>query len=95
MQRFPVCSKQIVKLNFPPATNKGWGSRLIGFREVILATENIGSINEPINVLRWIFKVFDINATGFMRVVKIPRVVRVLIKLCIPMSAWQSYSLDK
>ena len=31
----------------------GWAAKLLGFREVILATESIPYLNQPDKVLRW------------------------------------------
>lgn len=47
---------------------------------MILATENIKNMNEPIKVLRWIFKVYDIDATGYIRVVQIPSIVKIILR---------------
>ena len=63
----------------------GWGSRLIGFREVILATENIDELNDPVKVLRWIFKVYDYDAKGYIPISEMESIVQQIIR-CIGLS---------
>ena len=58
----------------------GWGSRLIGFREVILATENLQTLDAPVKVLRWIFKVYDFDAKGYIPVTDIESIVQHIIR---------------
>ena len=58
----------------------GWGSRFIGFREVILATENINNLDDPVKVLRWIFKVYDFDAKGYIPVTDIESIVQQIIR---------------
>lgn len=47
---------------------------------MVLATENIKHLNDPIKILRWIFKVYDINGRGVISVLKLPSIVRILLK---------------
>lgn len=54
---------------------KGWNTRLIGFREVILATENIHFLTQPEKIMRWIFKIHDYNGKGYISVYKISVIV--------------------
>jgi len=61
----------------------GWGSRFVGFREVMLATENINYLDDPVKVLRWIFKVYDFDAKGYIPVTDIESIVQQIISLCI------------
>ena len=58
----------------------GWGSRLIGFREVMLATENINNLDDPVKVLRWIFKVYDFDAKGYIPVKHMESIVQQVIR---------------
>ena len=67
----------------------GWGNRLIGFREVILATENIQTLDDPVKVLRWIFKVYDFDAKGYIPVTDIESIVQQIIRcLVFSMTYW-------
>ena len=50
---------------------RGWGAKLIGFREVLLATEGISKMSKPDEILRWIFRVYDQHAVGEISVYKI------------------------
>ena len=50
---------------------RGWGAKLIGFREVLLATEGISKLSKPDEILRWIFRVYDQHAVGEISVYKI------------------------
>ena len=58
---------------------RGWGSKLIGFREVLLATEGINKLNKPDEILRWIFRVYDQQAAGEISVYKIESMVNSLL----------------
>ena len=60
----------------------GWSCRLIGFREVILATENLKCLNNPEKLLRWIFRVYDYKGVGKINVHAMPNMIVQLIKLC-------------
>lgn len=61
----------------------GWGSRFVGFREVMLATENINYLDDPVKVLRWIFKVYDFDAKGYIPVTDIESIVQQIIRYSI------------
>ena len=54
---------------------RGWGAKLIGFREVILATECVSDLNQPNKVLRWLFRVFDAEGKGEISVRKIELII--------------------
>lgn len=58
---------------------KGLGAKLIGFREVILATENIHSLREPCDILQWIFRVYDSEGTGELPVRKLKDIIQQII----------------
>jgi Ca2+-binding EF-hand superfamily protein len=58
---------------------KGWGAKLIGFREVILATENIYSLREPADILQWIFRIYDSEAAGELPVRKLTDIIKRII----------------
>jgi Ca2+-binding EF-hand superfamily protein len=58
---------------------KGWSTRLIGFREVILATVNISNLDDPEKVLRWIFRVHDFNGTGAVPVSKLGSMIDMIL----------------
>lgn len=58
---------------------KGWGVKLIGFREVLLATEGIHKLHRPDEILRWIFRVYDVHAAGEIYVFKIDSIVNSLL----------------
>lgn len=56
----------------------GWSGRFIGFREVVLATENVNKLKSPQEILRWIFRIFDTNGTGFILTAKIKDMVEII-----------------
>ena len=58
----------------------GWGSRFIGFREVTLATESVENLDDPVKVLRWIFKVYDFDAKGYIPVTDMESIVQQIIR---------------
>jgi len=61
---------------------KGWAAKLLGFREVILATESIPYLNQPDKVLRWLFRVYDPHGKGEIPIGKIePIVVSILERI--------------
>ena len=59
---------------------RGWGVKLIGFREVILATESIPYLNQPDKILRWLFRVFDSEGKGDIHIQKIEPIVVSLLE---------------
>ena len=59
---------------------KGWGVKLIGFREVVLATESIQKLNQPNEVLKWIFRIHDFEAKGEIPIAKIPLMINSLLR---------------
>ena len=59
---------------------RGWGSRLIGFREVTLATENINKLKKPKDILTWIFRVFDSRGQGCIETERILELVDHIIQ---------------
>ena len=59
---------------------RGWGAKLIGFREVLLATHNIGELHKPHHILRWIFRVFDGEGAGEIPVSKIENIISSLLR---------------
>ena len=58
----------------------GWSGRFIGFREVVLATENVNKLKAPEEILRWIFRIFDSSGTGFIKTEKIKGMVEIIIE---------------
>ena len=59
---------------------RGWGAKLIGFREIILATENVHSLREPCDILQWIFRVYDSEAVGELPVKKLKDMIEQMIR---------------
>ena len=59
---------------------KGWGCKLIGFREVVLATEGIQKMHKPDEILRWIFRVHDTTARGEIVVQRIESMINSLLR---------------
>ena len=59
---------------------RGWGAKLIGFREVILATEGIANLDGPEEVLKWIFRVHDPNADGEISILHIETIISSLLR---------------
>ena len=53
---------------------------MIGFREVILATEGIAHLDNPEEVLKWIFRVHDPNADGEIPVSRIEHIISSLLR---------------
>ena len=47
---------------------------------MILATENINNLDDPVKVLRWIFKVYDFDAKGYIPVTDIESIVQQIIR---------------
>ena len=64
---------------------RGWGSKLIGFREVLLATEGISKLSKPDEILRWIFRVYDPRAIGEISVYKLDSMINSIL--------WQVFSI--
>lgn len=62
---------------------RGWGAKLIGFREVLLATEGISKMSKPDEILRWIFRVYDQHAVGEISVYKIESMMNSILCLCV------------
>ena len=58
---------------------KGWGAKLIGFREVVLATENIHCLREPSDILQWVFRIYDSEAAGELQVKKLKDIILQII----------------
>jgi Ca2+-binding EF-hand superfamily protein len=86
MHVYSVFKENSSKFCFPnPSTYclTGWSARLIGFREVILATENVQNLDDPVKVLRWLFKIYDFDARGQIHVSHIKSIVQQIISLCI------------
>jgi len=48
-----------------------------------LATENIDELNDPVKVLRWIFKVYDYDAKGYIPISEMESIVQQIIRLCL------------
>jgi len=61
---------------------RGWGAKLIGFREVLLATEGISKMSKPDEILRWIFRVYDQHAVGEISVYKIESMMNSILCCC-------------
>ena len=59
---------------------RGWGAKLIGFREVVLATEGIAHLDKPEEILKWIFRVHDSNADGEIPVNRIESIISSLLR---------------
>ena len=50
-----------------------------------MATENIDELNDPVKVLRWIFKVYDYDAKGYIPISEMESIVQQIIR-CIGLS---------
>ena len=46
----------------------------------MLATENINNLDDPVKVLRWIFKVYDFDAKGYIPVKHMESIVQQVIR---------------
>ena len=53
---------------------------MIGFREVVLATEGIAHLDKPEEILKWIFRVHDSNADGEIPVNRIESIISSLLR---------------
>ena len=62
-------------------SRSGWSTKMIGFREVILATDAVYNLRDPEQILRWIFKINDIDAEGEIPVADLERVMRQIVGL--------------
>ncbi len=59
---------------------RGWGVKLIGFREVLLATHNIHNLHKPDHILRWIFRIQDAEGAGEIPVSRIENIISSLLR---------------
>ncbi|XP_040563280.1 uncharacterized protein [Lepeophtheirus salmonis] len=65
------------------ARNKGtWENKLIGFREVILASEMKDNIQGPKSVLQWVFRIYDVHGEGKIKCKDIPNIFQQILRLC-------------
>lgn len=58
---------------------RGWGAKLIGFREVILATESLNKLKEPFDILQWLFRIFDAEGKGELPVSRLKEIIKQII----------------
>ena len=54
--------------------------RLIGFREVVLATENVNRLRNPDEILRWVFRIFDASGSGYLETEKVADMTDVILE---------------
>ena len=45
-----------------------------------MATENVQNLDDPVKVLRWIFKIYDFDARGHIHVNNIKSIVEQIIR---------------
>lgn len=60
---------------------QGWGTKMIGFREVLLISESLHHLNRAQNFFHWVFRMHDTNAVGEIPVSMFGPILEHLIEL--------------
>ncbi|QQP51300.1 Hypothetical protein FKW44_012622 [Caligus rogercresseyi] len=55
-------------------------SLLIGFREVVLASEMKDNLRGPESILQWVFRIYDINGEGNIKCKDIPSILQQILR---------------